>query len=98
MFEIPTGPEFWPAKNFEPLVVGICFPFLTIYPWQLRGAPRRRAAYRKLLEVSKTDDLDYSTLLCELFLLRRKLEGLPRDMVSRMLYLGEGRNVPHSST
>jgi hypothetical protein len=32
--------EIWPAEMFEPLSIGIVFPFLPVRPWQVCGAPK----------------------------------------------------------
>ena len=39
VFEITPTFNFWNKNMFEPLVIGICFPFIPHRPWQLKGKP-----------------------------------------------------------
>ena len=39
VLECAVGQTYWPAEMHEPLLIGICFPFVSKTPWQLRGAP-----------------------------------------------------------
>jgi hypothetical protein len=40
VFDIPIGSSFWPVEMYEPLIIGIAFPFIRHPPWQLRGTPK----------------------------------------------------------
>jgi hypothetical protein len=40
VFDVPVGTWFWPALMFEPLIIGISFPFLSNPLWQLRSTPK----------------------------------------------------------
>jgi hypothetical protein len=33
IFKTPPGASGWPADMFEPLLIGVCFPFLRCKPW-----------------------------------------------------------------
>ena len=46
--EIPEGQKFWSHDQFEPLTLGICFPFLPFRPWQLRHTPKLFSMERTL--------------------------------------------------
>ena len=40
VFELKSGRRsYWPSNTRESLVIGICFPFLSFNPWQLRNTP-----------------------------------------------------------
>jgi hypothetical protein len=47
-FVLPLGLSAWPFEMFEPSVVGLIFPFLSVAPWQLRGSPKMYAVGRQL--------------------------------------------------
>jgi hypothetical protein len=32
---MPAGSEIWPLEMYEPLTIGIVFPFLSVRPWQV---------------------------------------------------------------
>jgi hypothetical protein len=41
---IPAGSgDYWPSNLFEPLILGLVFPFINRHPWQLRGTPKMSA-------------------------------------------------------
>ncbi len=42
VFEIPAGADCWPTAMFEPLTVGLYFPYLTHRPWELQRLPFSR--------------------------------------------------------
>jgi hypothetical protein len=35
VFDVPVGSECWPTNMYEPLTLGIAFPYLRVPPWQL---------------------------------------------------------------
>jgi hypothetical protein len=37
VFDVPPGISCWPSHMFEPMVIGIVFPFLCRAPWQIRS-------------------------------------------------------------
>ena len=39
VLEICVGQKYWGALCHEPLMIGICFPFSSKPPWQLRNMP-----------------------------------------------------------
>ena len=39
VLECAAGQNYWPSTMHEPLVICICFPFLSQPPWQLKGSP-----------------------------------------------------------
>jgi hypothetical protein len=87
VFEIPARTKFWPATNFEPLIVGICFPFCRNEPWQLRSTPKMFAVARQLSKMWEGPDVDVRDFLREFCIQMRRLGSMPKHVVSRMLYL-----------
>jgi hypothetical protein len=48
VFDVPVGADCWPSDMYEPLIVGIVFPFLRHPPWQLRLTPKMFSLARDL--------------------------------------------------
>jgi len=84
-FEIPVNSDIWPASSHEPLLVGICLPFIRHRPWKLRGVPKLLGMERKLRGMWEGSEGDPRSLLRKLRLLPRELNSLPEGMVWRML-------------
>ena len=70
-FVVDPGTAFWPSDMFEPLYVGIVFPFIRHRPWQLKRAPLMVGMGRELRKVCKESDVAPGNIL-------RKLLRLPR--------------------
>ena len=85
VFEVPASTSFWPASSFEPLVVGLYFPFLRVEPWQLKGSQALLAVGKQLRQLWKTGEITAGALLCKLWTMQRKLASMPRGMVCKML-------------
>ena len=86
IFVIPAGNSFWAAEMYEPLLIGIVFPFLSFSPWQLKGTPKVLSLGRKLSTLWKSEQLDAGNILCKFCAFCRRMESMPRDAVRRMLY------------
>jgi hypothetical protein len=86
VFDVPVGSECWPSSMFEPLIVGIAFPYLRVPPWQLRGTPKMFHLGRKLREVWKGSKMDSRHLLRKFLLEHQRLRSMPADVVRRVLY------------
>ena len=97
VFELRPGKGYWPSGMFEPLLIGICFPFLSSKPWQVRGTPRMYAAGRTLRGLSKDPDVDKGNFLSKFFCDIKGLSTLPVDVVSRVLYFRPEDRIPHCS-
>jgi hypothetical protein len=97
VISVPLGSPGWPTNMFEPLLLGICFPFLRFDPWQLKGTPKVVAQAKQLCAVPLAGVLDQRPLLRELWTVCHKLIDMPECMVSRLLYFNKGHRVPHSA-
>ena len=86
IFVIPAGPSVWPEHMFEPLLIGVAFPFLSYAPWQLKGTPKMLSLGRQLSAVWKGEQMDEGHILRKFCNLRRRMEIMPRDVVRRMLF------------
>jgi hypothetical protein len=87
MFPVPPCEEFWPSNMYEPLIIGIAFPFIHRKPWQLRRTPRMASTYRQLQSVWGSSGLDPRTILRKLLGDCRKLDSVPDDVVRKLLQI-----------
>jgi hypothetical protein len=95
VFDVPPGVDCWPTNMFEPIVIGIDFPFLSRPPWQLRRTPKMFQVERSLREVWKDGDVAARDLLRKLLKEYAKLSAVPSNVVQQMLYFKRGRDLPN---
>jgi hypothetical protein len=86
VFQVPIGCPFWPQEMFEPLTIGLCFPFISSPPWQLRGTLKMLAVVRQMRRVFETENLAAGSVLRKLLLDCRRLCTMPEDVVRRVLH------------
>ena len=86
VFTLPLGSSAWPHNMYEPCVVGLTFPFLSVAPWQLRSTPKMYAVGRNLRSVQETWDVDAGPILRKLCELAKRLQTVPVDVVRKLLY------------
>lgn len=88
VFEMPAGcGDAWPTEMFEPCLIGVCFPFLSHRPWQLRGSPRLLALERRVRGLWEDGDAAVAADLCQFLNKTRKFRSMPEDVVRKMLYV-----------
>jgi hypothetical protein len=63
IFQILPGTPGWSLEMFEPLTIGLIFPFPLHRPWQLRGTPKMFHLARQVQNVQRTD-LGLKGLFC----------------------------------
>jgi hypothetical protein len=78
---------------YEPLMIGIVFPFLPNIPWQLKGTPKTFYLVRQVRKMFKEKILDSGDFLRQLLLECRRLHSMPADVVRWMLYFESGSDV-----
>jgi hypothetical protein len=88
IFQVPPGSPGWPADMYEPLTIGIVFPFLRSRPWQLKGTPKMFYLARQVRKMFKEKVLDSGSVLRKLLLECRRFYAMQPDVVRRMLYFG----------
>ena len=86
VFELKPGKQYWPTDMYEPLLIGIAFPFIRSKPWQLRGTPKMYDMARQVRSMSADANLDKGDLLRKFCRAMWSLDSLPSDVVSRLLY------------
>jgi hypothetical protein len=88
IFLMPAGcGAAWPSDMYEPCLIGLCFPYLSHRPWQLRGAPRLLALERTVRHMWEDGDSTVAACLCEFLVKARKFRSMPQDVVCKMLYV-----------
>jgi hypothetical protein len=85
VIHIPPGHPVWNSHQYEPLVIGLFFPFLQHEPWQLKRAPRILEMGRQLQSVCKADPLSSGRLLRQLWNFTRQLPKMQEHVVLRVL-------------
>jgi hypothetical protein len=96
VLSIPAGSLGWPDDMYEPVLIGICFPFLSFNPWQFRGAPKMFCMVRELRRVWEEEGVDPRIVLRKFWKDCHRMQTLPPDVVSRMLHYVKDSNVSHS--
>ena len=94
VFHVLPGTPGWPTNMFEPLTVGIVFPFLRRRPWQFKGTPKMFYLAREVRKVFKNKEVDGGDFLRKLLLDCRRLFALQPDVVRRLLYFRSVGNIP----
>jgi hypothetical protein len=92
---IPAGALGWPVQMFEPLLIGIRFPYLTFKPWQLRSTPKMFYVARDLRHLFKSERMDSRDVLRKFWKDCHRMHSLQEDVVSRMLYFISAGDVSH---
>ena len=75
-FTITATHPFWPAHNFEPLIVALLFPYLQHRPFQLRSTPKMFEMGRRLSKVFQEDKVDGGDILFKFLLDIGKLQTM----------------------
>mmetsp|Transcript_786 Transcript_786/g.1194 ORF Transcript_786/g.1194 Transcript_786/m.1194 type:complete len:304 (+) Transcript_786:5696-6607(+) len=96
--EIPVGNSFWPNSMHEPLILGICFPFIHSEHWQLKGCVAMLEMARELRSLWKTSESAQRSVLRELWSHQRQLAHLLPGLVQQVLFCEDGFKVSHSGT
>jgi hypothetical protein len=95
VFTIPLTAAFWSHELYEPLLVGICFPFVSSFPWQIKGYPKMPAFSRKVQKLWEKAGVDPGHFMCKLLKQIRSLVGVSERVVRQVLYVGERVGIPH---
>ena len=93
VLEIPPNQAHWCHDQFEPLTLGVCFPFLAFDPWQLRHTPKLCSIERKVRQMLKENTVAGGNILRQLFMEVTSWYTMPKGMVRKMLYFKRGREV-----
>lgn len=97
-FLVPPGASFWPSHMFEPLWVGVVFPFVLHRPWCLRNTPLMVAMGQTLHEMCKASDVDTGNLLRKLLKLPQRLARVSPSVPLSVLRMPRDQGVSNVST
>ena len=95
--EIPPSCDYWNSNMFEPCIMGICFPYLSHFPWQLRSTPKMGQLRRKLLQVWKDYPLSPGFILRKFLVVSRKFPNMQKELVRKLLYFIPRTKVPQKA-
>jgi hypothetical protein len=85
---LPVGHPSWPKEMFEPLLIGLVFPFVRHNPWQLKGTAKMYALERQLRGLWKAESfVEGASLLCKFSKQCWGLGTISPSMVSKLLHL-----------
>jgi len=87
--------SFWPESMCEPLILGICFPYIPCRPWQIRRTPKLLSMGRTMSGVSSKDQMDPGNLLRKLLEFTKRLPSLPASVVWSLLFFKKRVEVSH---
>ena len=73
----------WPIDMYEPVLLGICFPFLSFQLWQFQGTPKMFSMAQELRGVFKEDELDAGPVLRKFWKVCHRMHALQEDVMSR---------------
>jgi hypothetical protein len=85
VFTILLTAAFWSHELYEPILVGICFPFVSSFPWQIKGSPKISASSRKLQILWEKAGVDTGHFLCKLLKQMRSLVGVSERVARQVL-------------
>ena len=94
VIQIPAGQMFWSHDQFEPLTLGICFPFLPFRPWQLRHTPKLFSMERSLSKLFKEHSVDGGSFWRKFCLEARSWHTMPERLVWSLLYFKAANKFP----
>jgi hypothetical protein len=92
-FVVDANVSFWPSNMFEPLFVGIVFPFSRHRPWSLKRAPLMVEVGRELRQMFKEGDVVGGRVLRKLFKLTKRLDTVPASVALGLLHMSGREEV-----
>jgi hypothetical protein len=92
-----AGSEAWPSEMFEPLTIGIVFPFLDVRPWQIKGTSKMLQLGRTMPPMLEDSNLFTGNLLRKLYQQMWNLRTMPESVVRRVLYFASNDTVPRQA-
>jgi hypothetical protein len=88
VFGVPLNSPFWNESMYEPLYIGVCFPFISSFPWQISGTPKMSASSTQLQGMWETAGMDTESFLRKLGKMR-SLVSVQERVVRQVFYIKE---------
>ena len=95
VMKLPANNFFWSKAQFEPLLVGICSPYVRHFPWLVRNTAKAFQVARDVRRLLPHHELDAMNILRKFLVECRKLPSMPPDVVRRVLYFLPKPKVPN---
>jgi hypothetical protein len=91
---IEAGSETWPIEMYEPLTIGIVFPFLSVRPWQIHVTPQMLHLGWTMSGLLKDTNVVTGDLLLKLCEQMWRLRTMPENVVQGVLYFSPKDSLP----
>ena len=88
----------WSANLFEPLVLGISFPHLRSYPFQLKSNYKMLSMGREVQKMLRTPHVDKRDILCELLACTQGFYAMSPSVLRKVLFFGRQNQIFHQNT
>ena len=85
VLEVKAGKVYWDKNNHEPLILAICFPFVSHNPWQLRNTPRVCELARILRRVWRNGEGSERDILRKFCASTRSMASMSESLVWTLL-------------
>lgn len=93
IFSIEAKHEFWSESNYESLIVGVIFPFLSFPPYCLQRTPRLCDVGRQLSRMYKESDVAQRNFLSKFCTRFKNISSLQESVVLDLLYFKHKYNI-----
>ena len=93
ILRIPSGTPYWNEEMYEPLTIGINFPYLSHRPWHLKGAPSFVELGKRLHQMWKEGDESQGTILRKLWKQTGEFQSMQPQLVFKMLRSFKALNI-----
>ena len=98
VFSIPPSADHWDSHQFEPLIVGIAFPYLRYFPYQLKSTYKMLAMGSEIQKMLRDPDMDQRNLLREFLAKTRSFYSMSAGVLRKVLYFGRKNEIVHQDT
>jgi hypothetical protein len=78
---------------YEPVTIGIVFPFLNVQPWQIRGAPKMLHLSQTMPKMLQDADMASGDILRKLCQQMWNLRTMSEDVVRQVLYFQPNHSI-----
>ena len=98
VISIPPTSFHWDSHQFEPLIVGIAFPHLRYFPYQLKSTYKMLAMGSEMQKMLRDPDLDQGNILRQFLAKTRSFYSMSPSVLRKVLYFGRKNEVSHQDT
>ena len=95
VFSIPPSFAHWDSHQFEPLIVGIAFPHLRYFPFQLKSTYKMLAMASEGQKLLRDADMDKRNILCQFLAKTKSFYSMSASVLRKVLYFGRKGEILH---